>query len=115
MEINVDNVDGVCVVSPYGHLDAASSSDFGYQTKELIEDNQILMVVDMSNIEYISSAGLREILGLAKGIRAADGKLIFCSLQAMVEEVFQISDFLSILDVCTTLDEALNQIKQQEQ
>lgn len=54
----------------------------------------------MADLEYISSAGLRGILGLVKSIKAASGRLAFCSLQPMAAEVFRISGFNAMLTVC---------------
>ena len=53
------------------------------------------------------TAGLRGILGLVKSIKAASGKLAFCSLQPMAAEVFRISGFNAMLTVCGTREDAL--------
>jgi len=56
-------------------------------------------VLDLGEVDYISSAGLRVVLMLAKRQKQNAGKLVLCRLQPEVHEVVDISGFLSILTV----------------
>ena len=64
-------------------------------------------IVDLAGLEYISSAGLRGILTIGKACKAAKAALAFCSMQAMVADMFKLSGFTSILTVYASLEEAL--------
>jgi anti-anti-sigma factor len=55
----------------------------------------------------MSSAGLRSILSLGKKVKAQGGSLVFCNLQGMVQEVFDVSGFTSIFSVYASQEEAL--------
>jgi stage II sporulation protein AA (anti-sigma F factor antagonist) len=68
------------------------------------------MLLDFTRLDYISSAGLRVVLVLAKRLKQADGRLVLCGMQPHVHEVFDISGFLSILDVAGSRDEALGRL-----
>jgi anti-anti-sigma factor len=81
-----------------GRMDATTSEDFGRAVAGLLE-NPGAVLVDLSGLEFISSAGLRSILTLAKTCRKEDRKLAFFALRPMVEDVFKISGFMSILKV----------------
>ena len=67
------------------------------------------LVLDFAALDYISSAGLRLVLVLAKRLKQAGGKLVIYGMQPHVREVFDISGFLAILNVTGTRAEALEQ------
>lgn len=105
MEIRVTEQDGISVLALSGRMDATTTPEFEYAVKELPAGG-ILLLIDMAGLEYISSAGLRGILGLVKAVKAASGRLAFCALQPMVAEVFRISGFTAMLTVRGTREEA---------
>ena len=56
-------------------------------------------MIDLSKLEYISSAGLRVLLLVARKIQQAQGKLAFFGLTPGVSDVFSISGFDTIFTV----------------
>ena len=62
--------------------------------------------MDFAGIDYISSMGLRSVLMAAKRARQQTQRLILTGLQPHVREVFEISGFLSILEVAPSFDQA---------
>ena len=91
--------EGTCLVlSLSGRMDATTTEAFDTAAKTASEEHSSLLV-DLQELEYISSAGLRSLLTLAKAIKAKSGKLGFCNLQPMVTEVFHISGFDRMLSV----------------
>ena len=67
-------------------------------------------LVNLSGLDYISSAGLRVVLLAGKKLRASKGKLVLVGLRDMVREVFDMSGFLSLFAVTATLDEGLAKV-----
>ncbi len=90
-----------------GRMDANTSSEFEQKCEDLINDGTKDIVVDLSGLEYISSAGLRSILAIGKKLKGEGGNFSFCNLQGMVKEVFDISGFGSLFAIHGTLEEAL--------
>jgi anti-anti-sigma factor len=90
-----------------GRIDAMSAPEFEKQVTEIIEQGGRLLVIDLSELEYISSAGLRSFLVIAKKIKAASGLMKLCAMQDTVKEVFEISGFDAIIPVCKTVTEAM--------
>ncbi len=108
MNINVMEYDNYCVIELNGRMDAVTVSNFEASCKECIDKNFSKIIIDMTGLEYISSAGLRGILLMEKTSKIKKCTLVFFGLQSMVYEVFKISSFLSILKVCNSKDEAIN-------
>ena len=65
------------------------------------------IVLDLSELEYVSSAGLRCFMLAAKEAKTHDGQIVVAALQPMVAEIFQISRFDLLIPVFPTLRAAL--------
>jgi len=82
-----------------GRLDAVTAAEFNQAATKARELASARLLVDLSGLAFISSAGLRGILALAKNCQQDSRSLAFCGLTPMVADVFKISGFLSILKV----------------
>jgi anti-anti-sigma factor len=89
-----------------GRLDINSSSEFEKELHSCLDKGHSGIVVDMAGIEYISSAGLRSILVVAKAAKALDSEIRFCGVAGMVDEVFTISGFKKMFKIFATAAEA---------
>ena len=108
MNIRVETQGNVDVVRPSGRIDSANATTFERAVAEVFDRGSSRMVLDFSDIEYVSSAGLRSALIAGKRMRAvAGGKLVLCSLAPHVREVFEITGFVAIFTICPSLDAAL--------
>lgn len=95
------------VLQPVGRLDKSSSVDLEEELSKRVEAGTTQIVLDMRELDYIGSAGLRAILVSAKLIEARQGRFALCALQSSVREVFEVSGFTTIIKLQTTLDDAL--------
>ncbi len=107
MEIAVSDAGEIKVVRIEGKLDTQTSPDAQAQLMQLIDQGATKIVVNFEKLVYISSAGLRILLAAAKRLKGDSGELRICSLNAVVQEVFDISGFTTILTVTKTEPEAL--------
>ena len=110
MEIIESKQGEASVFKILGRLDSNTSPELEEKISATLTNGTKNMVIDFESLEYISSAGLRIILKTTKDLKRQDGKLILCSMQDYVREVFEISGFDSFLPIATNLDEALKQI-----
>ncbi|WP_291322870.1 STAS domain-containing protein [Desulfonatronospira sp.] len=106
MEISSQKMDKALIIIVSGRLDTTTAQDFESTCLDLI-GNEKNIVVDLQEVEYVSSAGLRSILSVGKKVRSDGGSLIFCNLKGMVREVFEISGFASIFNIYETREQAL--------
>jgi anti-anti-sigma factor len=91
--------DEIKVARPEGRLDSNSGPVFEKELLAHIDGGSRRLLLDLSGLSYISSAGLRVILVAAKKMKAVGGKLVLSGLNAQVAEVFEISGFNRILDI----------------
>lgn len=112
MQIQADNDGNILLLSPSGRLDTITAPDFDEAVNQHLEQGAGHLVLDLAGLEYISSAGLRSMLMLAKKMKAQSGALVLCGLNQMIAEVFEVSGFLALFDTCADRDQALQQVKQ---
>lgn len=91
--------DGATLLSLSGRLDSMTAPEFEQAIPRLFADAPSVVLMDMSQLDYISSAGLRVVLIAAKTAAQAQARLSLFGLQQHVREVFEISGFLKVLDV----------------
>lgn len=111
MDVSSLDRDGVTVIQVGGSMDATSVTDFDAEWKKCLDEGATKVVVEMSALEYISSAGLRGILMLAKMSKAKGATLGFSGMKSMVADMFKLSGFQSILKLYPDLDTALTELK----
>ncbi len=107
MEIAAHKEKNVSVVSARGRLDNVTASQFENHLFNFISRGENIFIINFAHLEYISSAGIRSILAIAKKLKEKKGEMIFAGLQDPVKEIFKISGFNSIFRIFSTEEEAL--------
>lgn len=104
-----NGVAGVAVVvCAGGRVDAASSPLLDAYCRRALEDHaRKSLVLDLSTVEYLSSAGLRVVLSLAKHTSALGGRLALCGIKGTIRDLFEMSGFLQLFPVADSLEKAL--------
>lgn len=110
MEISAEKGKGCVVVSVKGKIDAVTSPGFEKDLADLIAKGETVLILNFAALEYISSAGLRSILAIAKTLKVKEGKMMFAGLGGGVKEVFKISGFESLFKIFENAEEALKSI-----
>jgi anti-sigma B factor antagonist len=96
------------VLQVTGRLDTLTAPNFEQECAKWLQDGEKSFLVDLEKLEYISSAGLRSFLTIAKKLKAVQGQISFCNLAGMVQEVFTIAGFDTMFTVYSSVDAALN-------
>ncbi|MEW6405846.1 MAG: STAS domain-containing protein [Chloroflexota bacterium] len=73
-----------------------------------IESNQLRLVANLSQVEYLSSAGLRVLLSALKSARQRGGDLYLARLQENVRQVLDLAGFTSIFKIFPTVEDAVD-------
>jgi anti-anti-sigma factor len=104
------NYGAVRVVSPRGRLDHDNCDAFQHDLADHLDAcarEGAALVLDMSGLEYVSSAGLRCLMIAARQAAARQGRVVAAAPQPVVAEILQISRFNLVLPVYGTTREAL--------
>jgi anti-anti-sigma factor len=107
MDLSIEQIDATTVVRINGDLDTNTSPVAQEKLNALIDEGNTRLLVTLRKVGFVSSAGLRILLATAKRLNAGDGSLKISDLNETVNEVFEISGFISILNVYKTEEEAL--------
>jgi len=106
MQIATRTNNDIHIVAITGSMDSATSPE-AQKALDGVLASARKVVLDFSGLDYISSAGLRVLLGVAKKLKGSGGTLRMFGLNQSVKEVFEISGFATILSVYPSEAEAL--------
>ncbi len=107
MEITTRSQDSVTIVAVHGNMDSNTSPQAQQALDEILAGGGRKIALDFTALDYISSAGLRVLLGTAKRLNGSGGALRLFGLNPSVREVFDISGFSTILTVSRSEADAL--------
>ena len=110
MEITTRTEQDVTILALAGHLDSNTSPEAQAALDTILAGGVAKLVIDFRALDYISSAGLRVLLGTAKRLSQSKGALRLFGLNEAVREVFEISGFATILTVLDTEANALKSL-----
>ena len=106
MEVTLSQKNHFDVLTLSGRLDAMTAPTFEAKARQLLDAGAQAIIVDLADCVFVSSAGLRAILTLAKELRTVSGDIRFAGLQPAVQEVFAISGFTSLFKLYPTVADA---------
>lgn len=108
MELSESTIDGVVVVAVKGRLDSGSAPLLADGLTRVLEQPGQRLVIDLSPLEYVSSAGFRVLLMAAK--RAAEGSsaIVLTGISGKIRQLFDLGGFLELFKICSTRDEGID-------
>ena len=109
IEIKVTDTRRVALVEVAGRVDSTTASKLGEQLNAVIDDGKNRIVLDLENVEYMSSAGLREIVTALKKVQnlASRGDLRIASPSERVREVLELAGLDEIFKIFDTQIDAV--------
>jgi anti-sigma B factor antagonist len=110
MEIEIRQVNGISVVVLIGEIDAKTSTQVQEQILPLAKsDHDILL--DMSQVPYMSSAGLRLLVILSRAVAAEKRSLILVGLSEALKDTMSVTGFLNFFEVHDSVDSGLESLR----
>lgn len=107
MDLKEEHVGGVTVVQVKGRLDSTTSPILGERLTAVLEAARSRVVVDFSQLDYISSAGFRVLLQAAKRADENAAKLVLCGVSGKARQLFDLGGFLDLFSITATRDEGI--------
>ena len=104
----------ISIIKVGGYIDTTTSSELERALDSLLKQGRFYIVVDLGNVDYISSAGWGIFISEIKSIRENGGDLKLVRMVPDVYEIFELLEFHHILDVYDKVDEAVNKFETSE-
>lgn len=109
IDISTESDAGALIATAKGRIDSRNAQEFERAMNAAIGDGESnIVVLDLADLSYISSAGLRAILVTAKALRKRDAKFALCALQDPIKEIMEISGFDQVIAIHPSRAEALS-------
>jgi anti-sigma B factor antagonist len=99
MDITEQREGNVVTIGLAGRLDGTTAKAVEERILQLIDSGATRLVVDLGQLDYISSVGLRVFMMAAKRLKVVGGRMVVCALQPAVKEVFEIAGFSAIFGI----------------
>jgi len=107
MEIIQKEENGIVSIAIKGRLDADSSMEAEKVVKDALGGEAKRLLFNLGELDYLSSAGLRVLLGAAKEMRRREGKIVLCALNEFVKEIFEVSGFQSLIPIADSVESGI--------
>lgn len=102
MDTQIEELPNITCIRPKGRLDFEAAAGFQPVVEQAIAaaaKRKVPVVIECTDLHYVSSAGLRVFLVAARSAKASSIALLACALSAPVKEVFDVSGFGRIVEV----------------
>ena len=96
MDVKFNKVENVAILTINGRVDVANAPKLDNVCKKILEKNEKNVLIDGTQLEFISSAGLRVLLKLAKEIKKNSGALAIAHVNGLVRNILEISGFVEL-------------------
>ncbi|MBN1560149.1 STAS domain-containing protein [candidate division KSB1 bacterium] len=107
IQLRVEQSNNVSIIKVGGYIDTTTSSELEHHLAKLLERGSYNIVIDLGNVDYVSSAGWGIFISEIKGIRERGGDLKLVGMIPEVYEVFELLEFHYILKAFDTLQDAI--------
>lgn len=112
LDITVEQKEDVAVLVAGGMMDIDEVQKFERHLLRLLKDEQIKVVLDLSRLTYISSAGLGLIIGYIRELRRKGGDIKIGGMSERVQDILNTFGFSVIFDTFATREEAILKFKE---
>jgi len=105
LNIGIREEDGISIILISGFLDANTAPNLEQAVEDIINESKYKIIVDFSELDYISSAGLGVFMSQIETIRENNGDLKLCRMQNKVYSVFELLGFPMLFEICDEIDQ----------
>lgn len=109
--LTIKTKDEINIIELNGYLDAHTAPQLEQAIANLIKENKIKIIVNFSQLYYISSAGLGVFMAFIENIRNKGGDIKFSAMNDKIYNVFDLIGFPLIYEFYNSDEEAINKFK----
>ena len=105
MKVTPSQLGDAQVLALSGRLDSDAAPEFERQCQKELNGGTSMLILDLTPLEYLSSAGLRAILSTGKALQAKEGKLVLCVPKGQTRQIVEAIGFHKMFTVCANMEE----------
>jgi len=107
MNVSISTNENIVIITIEGSIDSKTAGDLQSQIMGTVaETNNVLL--DLSGVSYVSSAGLRVLLMIYRQIKSKNGKVILVGVSEEIRDVMSMTGFINFFEITDTIENALN-------
>jgi anti-anti-sigma factor len=107
LELTTRQEPGWSIIAVTGRIDSATVARFTAECTKFVEASEGSVLLDLSGLQYVSSAGLGTIFAAARRVQERGGRLGIAGLTGLVKEIFSLSGFDAVLPTFPDVEHAL--------
>jgi anti-sigma B factor antagonist len=108
MDTTTSHREGVAIIALFGRIDTTAAPQLEKELNTLMGDGKRKILLNFSDVTYISSGGLRVLLSTAKKLRSPEDKFGLCSLSQEVNKILKLAGFTTIFSIFASEGDALD-------
>lgn len=105
--LNTKKSDDKVIVYLEGRLDVSVANEVEEDLNKIIEEGNLHLILNMDNVEYMSSSGFRACIATLRKLNAREGSLKLCAIRPSVRRIFDVIELTSLFDIYESEADAL--------
>jgi len=110
MNVTSSTVDSITIIEATGSIDSKTAPEFERNALTAIQ-GQSAVIIDLSNVEFLSSAGLRVLLMIYRQVKAKNGKVVLVGTSEEIQDIMANTGFLTFFSLAETMQEGIDILK----
>jgi anti-anti-sigma factor len=111
MDLREDTASGITILEVKGRIDSTTAPALGQKLNDSLATRERRLVLDLRQLEYISSAGFRVLLLAARRAEDAGSRFVLCSITGKVRQLFDLGGFLDLVPISASREDAIAAIQ----
>jgi len=109
MEVSLKKSGDISIVEISGSIDSKTAPDLQQNILDIVADTSKI-ILDLTKVSFVSSAGLRVLLMVYRQLKAKDGKVVLVGVSDEIKDVMFMTGFITFFAIEETVDEAIAKI-----
>ncbi len=109
MNVTIKKVNDITVIEAEGNIDSRTAGEFEKKAVEATTDEDKI-IIDLSKVEFLSSAGLRALLILYRQVKARNGKIVLVGVSEEIQDVMENTGFINFFILADQIDDGVKAI-----
>jgi anti-anti-sigma factor len=111
VDLREETAGDVLILEVKGRIDSGTAPALGERLTALLGGIGRRLVLDLGQLEYISSAGFRVLLLAGKRADASESRLVLCGVSGKVRQLFDIGGFLDLFSITASREEGIASVR----